>query len=512
MIIDGQVTTFVNVDLIREQLGLGDFDEPTLPGDIEGLTTDDVAEASRLYFTQPRARTAISAQLPITYESASGVIGCFARTDNAPFSLVLRDSAGNFTAGQGNFTALTTNTLAVTTVTGNPTFSGIPVFGTLSVTTVNGNPTFSGNVTVQGNFTTNLTANSVPFIGAAGVLSQDNARFTWDNTNKTLQLSALSATTSCAEMTKTEHSSANQSAFRLKDSTGQECVGFSNWNGGGGTGGYGTVVLSSTGGAGIRLGEIGGKNNSNGFRVCDFIFQTGSAGDNGEIVTLLGTGGGAFAFAQYIGANGTGFKISSAPTAKVHIAAGSTTASTAPIKLTSGSLLTAAEAGAVEFLTDKLHFTISTGAARKEITLNDAALTSGTIPVATTNGRLTDSAFTTTTLQSGTYTPTLTNVANLDASTAYACQYMRVGATITVSGKVDVDPTAAGNTQLGISLPVASALTQQEQCAGTAFASGIAGQGAAIRADATNDRAELVFIAADLTNQPMYFQFTYRVL
>src|SRR4029079_18391287 len=59
---------------------------------------------------------------------------------------------------------------------------------------------------------------------------------------------------------------------------------------------------------------------------------------------------------------------------------------------TSGTLLTTAEAGAVEFLTDKFYGTITTGAARKEFTLNESALTSGRVPFATTNGRLTDLA------------------------------------------------------------------------------------------------------------------------
>jgi len=72
--------------------------------------------------------------------------------------------------------------------------------------------------------------------------------------------------------------------------------------------------------------------------------------------------------------------------------AGTTAAGTAPFYMQSGNLLTAAAAGAVEFLTDKYYATISTGAARKELTLNDAALTSGRVPFATTNGRLADSA------------------------------------------------------------------------------------------------------------------------
>lgn len=121
-------------------------------------------------------------------------------------------------------------------------------------------------------------------------------------------------------------------------------------------------------------------------------------------------------------------------------------------------------------------------------------------------------ATTVTTLVGSTYTPTLTNVTNLSASTAYQCQYMRVGNTVTVSGRVDIDPTAAGAVELGITLPVASNFGAIEDCAGVAAASGIAGQAAAIAADTANDRAKLVYIAVDITNQPMYFNFTYQVI
>lgn len=79
------------------------------------------------------------------------------------------------------------------------------------------------------------------------------------------------------------------------------------------------------------------------------------------------------------------------PTAKLHLGAGSTTASSAPIKLTSGTNMTTAEAGAIEFTTDDFFATITTGAARKAFVLDDGTrLTSGKIPVATTNGRLVD--------------------------------------------------------------------------------------------------------------------------
>lgn len=114
---------------------------------------------------------------------------------------------------------------------------------------------------------------------------------------------------------------------------------------------------------------------------------------------------------------------------------------------------------------------------------------------------------------SGTYTPTLTNVANLDASTAYECQWLRVGNVVTVSGRVDVDPTAAGGTltRLGISLPVASAFTTNRQCAGVAYSySAIAT--AYIVSDATNDRAEWQIPAAFTSNGEFYFTFTYQVI
>ena len=114
---------------------------------------------------------------------------------------------------------------------------------------------------------------------------------------------------------------------------------------------------------------------------------------------------------------------------------------------------------------------------------------------------------------SGTYTPTLTGVANVDAVTAYAAQYVRVGNTVTVSGRIDADPTTAAlSTQVGISLPVASNLGASEQCAGTAACPTISGQSAAILGDAANNRAQMEWIAGDLTNQPMYYTFTYRII
>ena len=110
------------------------------------------------------------------------------------------------------------------------------------------------------------------------------------------------------------------------------------------------------------------------------------------------------------------------------------------------------------------------------------------------------------------YTPTLTNVTNLAASTAYQCQWSRVGNIVTVGGRVDVDPTTTGSCVLGISLPVASNLAQTYQLNGAAACTTIAGQSAGIYGDSANDRASMSWIAVDVTNQPMFFTFTYLVI
>lgn len=123
-----------------------------------------------------------------------------------------------------------------------------------------------------------------------------------------------------------------------------------------------------------------------------------------------------------------------------------------------------------------------------------------------------DSIVNDTGLAAGTYTPTLTNTTNIDASTPRQATYLRVGNTVTVAGQLDIDPTAAAATLLGISLPIASNFGTAFQAGGTASATGIAGMCGGIEADATNDRVSLKFIASDVTNQTMAYQFTYQII
>lgn len=111
-----------------------------------------------------------------------------------------------------------------------------------------------------------------------------------------------------------------------------------------------------------------------------------------------------------------------------------------------------------------------------------------------------------------TYTPTGTNVTNLSASTMRQCTYSRVGNTVHVAGQVDVDPTGAGACELGISLPITSALTTAFQLGGTGAAPAVAGFSVAIDADAANDRARMRWVAVDTANQTVCFAFAYQVL
>lgn len=57
----------------------------------------------------------------------------------------------------------------------------------------------------------------------------------------------------------------------------------------------------------------------------------------------------------------------------ITVRAGTATAGTAPLKFTSGTNLTTAEAGAMEFSTDTLYFTITTGTVRKKVAIYDDA-------------------------------------------------------------------------------------------------------------------------------------------
>ncbi len=131
--------------------------------------------------------------------------------------------------------------------------------------------------------------------------------------------------------------------------------------------------------------------------------------------------------------------------------------------------------------------------------------TTGTLAVVTAGSAL---------VASGTYTPTRSAEVNLDANvTMSQAQYMRVGDTVTVSGRFTADPTlAATTTSFEITLPVASNLGAAEDVAGTAFCGNIAGMGAEVIGVAANDTAKVQWKSSDVTSQTWSYIFSYQAI
>lgn len=112
----------------------------------------------------------------------------------------------------------------------------------------------------------------------------------------------------------------------------------------------------------------------------------------------------------------------------------------------------------------------------------------------------------------GTYTPTITNVANVDSTTANLSFYLRVGDLVFVFGYLDVDPTAAASTltQVRISLPVASNLQALADLTGVAAGNSVNESGL-ILANTANDAAALNFLSATTASHAMSYVFGYRI-
>lgn len=167
-----------------------------------------------------------------------------------------------------------------------------------------------------------------------------------------------------------------------------------------------------------------------------------------------------------IGAGGT------SASARLHLPAGTATASTAPLKFTSGTNLTAAEAGAVEWDGTNLFITQTSGPTRKTIAYTTDIPTNA----------------------SGTFTSTITNGTNVTSSTFISASYVRVGNTVTVAIQLQVTATAnSAATSIDLSLPVASAFTTITQARGTVTENnGGAGQ---VLSNDTDDRLTASYIS-----------------
>ena len=113
----------------------------------------------------------------------------------------------------------------------------------------------------------------------------------------------------------------------------------------------------------------------------------------------------------------------------------------------------------------------------------------------------------------GVWSPTTNNIANLDSSSAGEGQYMRVGNTVTGSVLLTVDPTAAAtSTQLELDLPVASNFGATSDAAGACGGDDLVSEVAGIRADATSNEIEVLWVTTSLASHEISCSFSYQVI
>ncbi len=117
-------------------------------------------------------------------------------------------------------------------------------------------------------------------------------------------------------------------------------------------------------------------------------------------------------------------------------------------------------------------------------------------------------------IASGTYSPTITNGANIAASTTAVCLWSRLGDRVTVSGQVNIDPTAAAPTDslFELSLPVASNFGALADCGGVGNGHGALTESWGCFANIANDTASFRGNATTTANHTVTFVFMYTVI
>jgi len=274
---------------------------------------------------------------------------------NTVSTIVKRDSSGNFSAG--TITASLTGNAS--TVTTNANLTG-PVTSTGNATAI-----------ASGAINANMLQATATDLGAADVtvnLGNSNGTYKTNLTtdgNIALQEGAISAT------------------FGLIMSSSSNVGGIDCRLSGTAATKYGiTSIISgaSTTNQGLYISVTGATNNW-GLNIA----EVPASATNYAVYSQ------ALAKSYFAGILGLGI---TSPTAILHIKAGTATAGTSPLKLTSGTLLSSPEAGAIEFLTDSFYATITTGTARKTFAFLEAPsfTTNITTPICNTPQVKTDTS------------------------------------------------------------------------------------------------------------------------
>ena len=119
------------------------------------------------------------------------------------------------------------------------------------------------------------------------------------------------------------------------------------------------------------------------------------------------------------------------------------------------------------------------------------------------------------TVVTGTYTPTVAGLSNVDLVAAWPLQYVRVGNVVTVSGRVEIDATSVGSvTRISMSLPITTAFSGANQAGGVASSSADSSP-AQVLAIYANPSSALVWFdgrAQSASSLGHWFSFTYQII
>lgn len=113
-------------------------------------------------------------------------------------------------------------------------------------------------------------------------------------------------------------------------------------------------------------------------------------------------------------------------------------------------------------------------------------------------------------ISTGTYTPTLTSVTNLDGTTAVQATFLRVGNQVTVYGNFSADATTTlVLTNMGISLPIASDLVNDQDLGGAG--SNDLRESLVMIGDVASNRADVYWTPVSTADKKFSFTFSYTI-
>jgi hypothetical protein len=237
---------------------------------------------------------------------------------------------------------------------------------------------------------TQFTAGSVVFAGASGVYSENNSRLFWNNSTNRLGINTSNPQAALhleggGEAMRFRGSTAGSTpfmSFYASDSTESSNSGILYRSFENNTNRYYLTYYPATNSSGFNnaftLYQFRNIANANVDRV-RMLFS-----DNGDFAVGKITNGSTLAGSTFVVKDGGNVGVGvAAPTAVLHLKAGTATANTAPLKFTSGTNLTTPEAGTMEYNGTNLFFTPSS----TRHTINQGLTGSATLDFASTNAQ-----------------------------------------------------------------------------------------------------------------------------